>query len=234
MSDQATPKLLPKSANGSGEDVRAENVKLRRDLELIRQNLQTTNFILEQLQRVFLEFGVGAQAKNAEEAAESLRTYLNDAVNLYQVMRGEMRASDLLANVERLVPPENFYAITVDLAEFLAPRLQKFVHELADGSVKFRPAIAAAMLSTAVKRWDEFRPIFERRMLTAQHLERRLNELFDHGNVTDSDDRQSIAHNIARAIGDDLQLLGQLESGDFSEVERLFAMHAKQRQTAVQ
>jgi hypothetical protein len=186
----------------------------------LRKHCDGQAFVLETLAGVFRECGVATEAASPEASTQALRNHLNDAQSLYRVMRGETKASALLAEIEKLIAPEVFGAIVLDLSIFLAPRLQKLVEELSSSAT---PAIAAAMLATGLKRWEAHQPIFERRMLTVQQLERKVHELCTHAGISDPVEMQSIESEISRVIGRDVLVLAQVESGDFAEVERLFA-----------
>ncbi|MGC1107096.1 MAG: hypothetical protein WA876_11205 [Candidatus Acidiferrales bacterium] len=56
-----------------------------------------------------------------------LRDVLEDAFALYDVAAGKRAASELLRSIERGATPEVFIAIAVDLSQFLAPTLEKFL-----------------------------------------------------------------------------------------------------------
>lgn len=62
----------------------------------------------------------------------TLKAVHEDAFNLYDVAGGKKAASELLATLERNIPPELFSAIVIDLANFVGPRLEKFLRETTD------------------------------------------------------------------------------------------------------
>jgi hypothetical protein len=90
------------------------------------------------------------------------------------------------------------------------------------------------MLATGLKSWEAHQPIFERRMLTVQQLQRKVHELCATAGITDGQEMQSIETEISRAIGNDVLALALLEGGDFAEVERLFLERAQQRRFSIQ
>lgn len=196
--------------------------------------IDAQKFVLETLSNVFREYGVAAAATNPDECIQSLRHRFTVAAGVYSIMRGERKASELLGEMEILIPAETFTAVVVDLAAFLAPRLQKFVEELAGDGPKSVACIAAAELITGMKRWEGHRPIFERRMLTIYQLRRKCGELCESAAIADEGERQAIEREISAAIGQDVLALSQLEAGDFSEVERLFAERAQRQQHTIQ
>ncbi len=195
--------------------------------------IEAQGFVLKTLSDLFREFGVAANASSSDECMQSLRNRLSDAAGIYSVMRGERKASELLGEMERIIPAETFTAIVVDLSTFLAPRLQKFVTQLQDAGPDHQAAIAAAMLATGMKGWEGQRPIFERRMFTVQQLQHKCRQLCESAGIGDENDQQAIEREISAAIGADALALSQVEAGDFSEVERLFAERG-QRQHLIQ
>jgi hypothetical protein len=107
----------------------------------------------------------------------------------------------------QLIQPEIFGAIVLDLSIFLAPRLQKLVKELAAPAVGVtNPAAVSAMLVTGLKGWEAHRPIFERRTLVVQRLQRRIYELCNEAGITDAAEKQGIEDGISRTIGADVLL----------------------------
>lgn len=150
------------------------------------------------------------------------------------VMRGEQKASELLARIEKLIPAELFTAIVVDLSAFLVPRLQKFVRELVEPGPKTEAVLNAAMLITGIRAWEEHRPIFEHRMVTLQQLERKLHDLCAASGITDEKEKQIIEHEISRAIGADPLALAQVEAGDLAEVDRLFCERTRRDRISIQ
>lgn len=195
----------------------------------LSQQIDAQNYVLKALSDVFVEHGVAAGANTPAECMQSLRNRLSDVAALYAVMRGEQKASGLLADMERFIPAEVFTAIVVDLSTFLAPRLQKFVEQLQDAGHENKAAIAAAMLVTGMKGWEDHRPVFEHRALTVQQIQRKLQELYASAGITDEKERQLIEHEISAAIGGDVLALSQVEAGDFSGVETLFAERMKRQ-----
>lgn len=197
------------------------------ELELLQEKFDAQAFVLKTLSDVFVEYGVAAGCTSPAESMQSLRGWLTDAAAVRAVMRGERKASELLAQMEKLVAPELFYSIVLDIGTFVAPHLQRFVRELQ--SSEGLPAITAAMLATGLEGWEAHRPIFERRMLTVQQIQRKVHQLSTDAGVTDRQEIQSLEAHISRAIGDDVLALAQVESGDFAEVERLFLERTKRR-----
>jgi hypothetical protein len=195
-----------------------------------KEHIKAQAFVLETLAGVFRECEVATEAMSSEDCTQALRNRLNDARSLYRVMHGEQKASELLAAIEKLIAPEIFASIVLDLSIFLAPHLQKLVQELSeprpDGT---NPAVVAAMLVTGLKGWEVHRPIFELRMLIVQQLQRKIHELCSEAGITDVAEKQGIEDGISRTVGADVFALAQLESGDFTDVERLFAERTKQR-----
>ena len=208
--------------------------QLVKELAELREHCDGQAFVLETLARVFRECQVASEGMSPEASTQALRNHLNDARSLYRVMRGETRASELLAEIEKLIAPEIFGAIVLDLSIFLAPRPQKFVQELSSPVVGANPAVVAAMLATGLKAWEAHQPIFERRMLTVQQLQRKVHELCTTAGITDGHEMLSIETEISRAIGNDVLALAQLEGGDFAEVERLFLERTQQRRISIQ
>jgi hypothetical protein len=204
------------------------------NLELVQKELAASTILLKTLSDVFVEYGVAAGCSTPEESLQSLRSYLADAAAMHAVMRGERRASELLVQIEKLIPAELFMAIVVDLSAFLAPRLQKFVEELADAGPKSRAAIVAAMLVTGMKAWEAHRPVFEHRMVTLQQLQRKLQELCAASGITDEKEKQLLEDEISRAIGADPLALAQVEAGDFAEVDRLFCERTRRDGISIQ
>jgi hypothetical protein len=196
--------------------------------------IEAQSFVLKTLSDLFREFGVASTATTPAECTQALRNRLSDIACLYAVMRGEQKASSLLAEIEQRIPTETFTAIVVDLGGFLAPRLQKFVEELAGDGPKSGACIGAAELITGMKGWVAHRPIFERRMLTVHQLRRKCGELCESAGIADEGERQTIEREISAAIGQDVLALSQLEAGDFSEVEKLFAERAQRQQHTIQ
>lgn len=204
------------------------------DLELVQKELAASTILLKTLSDVFVEYGVAAGCTSSEESLQSLRDYLADAAAMRAVMRGDRKASELLVRIEKLIPTEVFTAIVVDLSAFLAPRLQKFVEELAGAGPKSRAVIEAAMLVTGMKAWEAHRPVFEHRMVTVQQLQRKLHELSVASGITDEKEKQVIEGEISRAIGADPLALAQIEAGDFSEVDRLFCERTHRDKISIQ
>lgn len=198
------------------------------------EHIDAQAFVLKTLSDVFREFGVAANATSSAECLEALRDRLTTVAGVYAVMRGERKASELLSEMERLIPAETFTAIVVDLSTFLAPCLQKFVEELSGEGRKSAACLSAAMLITGMKGWEAHRPIFERRMLTVQQLQRKCRELCESAGIGDENEKQAIERGISGVIGNDVLALSQLEAGDFSEVERLFAEGRKRQQLSIQ
>jgi hypothetical protein len=197
----------------------------------VQAELDAQAFVLKTISDVFVEYGVAAGCTTPAESLQSLRNYLTDAAAMHAVMRGEQKASELLAGIEKLIPPEIFQSIVLDLSIFLAPRLQKFMQELVGGT---KPAVIAAMLETGLKGWEAHRPIFERRMLTIQQLQRRLQELFTQAGINNPQEMQSIETEVSRAIGGDVLALARLESGDLNEVDRLFCERTRRDKISIQ
>jgi hypothetical protein len=200
----------------------------------LQEKLDAQAALLKTFSELFVEYGVAAGCNSPEESLHSLRDHLADAAMMRAVMRGDRKASELLAGIEKLIPAEVFTAIVVDLSAFLAPRLQQFVEELAGDAPKSRAALVAAMLVTGMKAWEAHRPIFEHRMVTVQQLERKLHELCAAAGITDQKERQLLEGEISRAIGSDPLALAQIETGDFSEVERLFCSRARRDGISIQ
>jgi len=62
----------------------------------------------------------------------TLRAVHDDAFTLYDIAGGKKAASELLATLERNITPQVFSAIVIDLANFIGPRLEKFLRETTD------------------------------------------------------------------------------------------------------
>lgn len=209
--------------------------QLVEEYRLAKECLDAQKFVLDRLSAIFREFGVASTATNPEECEQSLRAWLGDARALYRVFTGELKASEFLSASEKLMAPEVFGSVVLDLSAFLAPRLQKLVEELTDpGKRQGNASIIAVMLATGLQGWEAHRPIFERRMLTVQQLQRKVHELCMQAGISERQEMQSIENEISRAIGGDILALTQVESGDFSEVERLFAERLQKTGNSIQ
>jgi hypothetical protein len=196
--------------------------------------IEAQSFVLKTLSDLFREFGVAANATSSAECLQALRDRLTSVAGVYAVMRGERKASELLGEMERLVPADTFIAIVIDLSKFLAPRLREFVKELVGEGPKSDACLSAAMLASGLRAWEAHRPIFERRMLTVQQLQRKCRELCESAGIGDENEKQMIEREISGVIGADVLALTQLEAGDFSEVERLFAERTQRQQHTIQ
>ena len=202
------------------------------ELEVLQEKFDAQGFVLKTLSDVFVEYGVAAGCTSSAESLQSLRGWLTDAAAMRAVMRGERKASELLAEMEKFVAPELFYSIVLNLSTYLAPHLQRFVRALMPGDNV--AAITAAMLATGLEGWETHRPIFERRMLTVQQIQRKVHQLSTDAGITDRQEIQAVEAQISRAIGDDILALAQVESGNFAEVERLFFERMDTQRSSVQ
>jgi hypothetical protein len=112
--------------------------QLVEEYRLAKECLDAQKFVLERLSSIFREFGVASTATNPDECEQPLRAWLGDAETLYRVFTGELKASEFLGATEKLMAPEVFGSIVIDLSTFLAPRLQKLVEELSDSGKRPR------------------------------------------------------------------------------------------------
>jgi len=62
----------------------------------------------------------------------TLKAVHEDAFTLYDIAGGKKAASELLAALERNMTPHVFSAVIIDLANFIGPRLEKFLRETTD------------------------------------------------------------------------------------------------------
>jgi hypothetical protein len=62
----------------------------------------------------------------------TLKAVHEDAFTVYDIAAGKKAASELLAALERNITPQIFSVIVIDLANFIGPRLEKFLRETTD------------------------------------------------------------------------------------------------------
>jgi len=92
-----------------------------------------------------------SECRYSIKSVATLKLILEDAFALYDVANGKTAGSALLASIERGAEPEVFSALVVNLTQFLAPRLEKFLRETADPALDDAAKLRALDLLASVR-----------------------------------------------------------------------------------
>lgn len=178
---------------------------------------------------VLQEFiSIFAAGRYAIKSNEAFKGVLEDAFSLYDVTSGKKPASELLRTIQKHVEPQFFYAIVVDLAQYLAPHIENFVRELSGVGPHDEAKLKAVELLTAVKDWERERPAVQHRLEVAKAFELRVDELSRQSGVTDPDEMRNIRDKLSKKVGLDPEIIARVDGWDFSDVARLFSEYRKE------
>lgn len=180
---------------------------------------------VEALQQIF------RSGRYAISSTEELKSALEASFLLRDVTSGQKAARELLTAIEVGCRPDVVDAMVIDLAEYLAPRLEQFARGLAAKTDKTAMAPALGLL-VSLRELQTACPLYEKRKETITALMVKIRELCDRAAITDKDEIGSLIDAVSRRVGREPALVVAIESGDFEPVENLFSECLRRRPEA--
>lgn len=180
---------------------------------------------VEALQQIF------RSGRYAISSTEELKSALEASFLLRDVTSGQKAPRELFMAAERGSRPHVADAMAIDLAEYLAPRLEQFARALAADTDKTAMAQALGLL-VSLRELQTACPLYDKRKETTSAFVAKVHELCDRAAITDKDEIGSLIDAVSRMVGREPALVAAIESGDFEPVENLFSECLRRRPEA--